>query len=274
VGLLFAATACVFTFFSSVPLIRQVYAAVFPWGMHYRLFMVVALVQVLLAGAGAVVLMRWISCWVNRPGFWPQRLRPLSRLLVVTWLGLTTWVMTLFLMYPTGQVLGYTADDAAAMTWLRQNAAPGELVVNDGYADAGIWAPYKAGVAILEPRTGLSADELRQRDSIVENVARLDQSPVAAAAVCALNAHFVYRGARASEWDARRFPELTVLRQSSALEEVFTRGEAAIFSTKLNCGADQRTQSRLKRSSRELPLEGRDVFSPRPAASPAPTDRR
>jgi hypothetical protein len=237
VGFLFAAIACIFTFFSSVPLIRQVYASVFPWGMHYRLFMVVAVVQVLLAGAGGMVMVRWLGRRASTPGLAARLLRTTMRVLVPSWLALAIVSMTVFMMYPTGQVLGYTTDDVAAMTWLRQNAAPGEIVVNDGYADAGIWAPYKAGVTILEPRTGLNADDLLQRNSIVDNVARLDQSPEAAAAACALNAHFVYRGARASEWDVRRLPELAVLRQSPALEEVFTRGDAAIFRTKLNCGA-------------------------------------
>jgi hypothetical protein len=237
VGLVFAGIACIFTFLSSVSLVHQAYALVFPWGMHYRVFMLVALAQVLLAGPGAIVLVRWISGWGNRPGFWARRVRPLKRLLVLTWLGLTMWAMTLFVQYPTRLVVGYTSDDAAAMAWLRQNVAPGEIVVNDAYADAGIWAPYKAGVAILEPRTGLSADDLQQRNLIVDNAARLEQLPEAAAAACALNAHFVYRGARASEWDTRRFPDLPVLRKSAALQEVFTSGEAAIFRTKLNCVA-------------------------------------
>jgi hypothetical protein len=202
--------------------------------MHYRLFMVVAIAQVLLAGAGSVVTLRLVNRWTTRPTAWARRFGRLTRLLVVTWLGLLTVGMAVFLAFPARLVLGYTADDAAAMAWLRTNAAPEAVLGNDGYADAGIWAPYTAGLAILLPRTTSDSDT-RRAELVIGNVARLDRTPDAAAEVCARNIAYVYHGAHASEWDARRFPPLTELRASPALEEVFASGEAVVFRVRLPC---------------------------------------
>jgi len=46
---------------------------------------------------------------------------------------------------------------------------------------------------------------------------------------------YVYRGAAASSWDARRFPGLDALRASSALHEVFQQAGAVIFQVGLPC---------------------------------------
>jgi hypothetical protein len=231
VGALFTALAVVFTFLSTrVDVVRQVYALTFPWGMHYRLFMVVAICQALLAGAGGVVLLRWLM----------QRLvslrvlRRLVTLLALTWLGLMTWAMTEFMAYPTSLVLGYTADDAAAMAWLRAHASARALLVNDGYADAGIWAPYKAGVPVLLPRWGPASGD-PSRLLVWREILKLDQDPAAAAAACALHATYVYRGAHASEWDTRTFPSEDEMRAAPDLQEVFTSGEASVFALTLPC---------------------------------------
>ena len=44
-----------------------------------------------------------------------------------------------------------------------------------------------------------------------------------------------YRGAVASPSELRQFPGLDELRRSSALEEIFSSGQAAIFRTRLDC---------------------------------------
>jgi hypothetical protein len=216
--------------------VRQVYAAIFPWGMHYRLFMLVAIAQALLAGAGGVWLLASTERLFTGGGAWPRRLRRSARLLVVTWLALMTWGMTVFLAYPAGRVVGFSSDDAAAMRWLREHAAPGDVLANDGYADAGIWAPYKAGVAVVLPRSVQDPAFVQPRALVLKNIDRLEAAPDAAASACALHVEYVYRGGRASEWDVRRFPAPAVLGASPALEEAFRLGDAVVYRTRLNCG--------------------------------------
>ncbi|MDQ6671954.1 MAG: hypothetical protein M3069_14640 [Chloroflexota bacterium] len=236
VGLVFGSVAVVLNAFSDVPLARQVYAVTFPWGMHYRLLMLVTIAQALLAGAGGVVLLQAVNRRTRQASAWSRRLRRLSRVLAVTWLGLTTVALAVFMANPARKVLGYTADDAAAMDWLRMHASPGEVLLNDGYADAGIWVPYKAGMPIVLPRTlFLPAADIARRKLVSQNVGRLDEVPEAAAAACAEHVGYVYSGAKSSAWDERGFPPLDVLRASPALEEVFSQGSAAIFRTRLGC---------------------------------------
>src|SRR5204862_3295303 len=49
-GGLFLAIGLTFALLNSVPLVRGLYAATFPWGMSYRTLIVVAIAQALLAG--------------------------------------------------------------------------------------------------------------------------------------------------------------------------------------------------------------------------------
>ena len=58
-------------------------------------------------------------------------------------------VVTALFRIQTDHLVTYSADDAAAMAWLNQHAQPGEVLLNDGAADAGIWAPYKTPVSIV-----------------------------------------------------------------------------------------------------------------------------
>jgi uncharacterized protein DUF6541 len=240
VAAVFVAITSSFTLLGSIPLLQRVYDATFPWGMHYRMFMIVAICQALLAGMGAVVALGWLGRRLRGASAWARRGRRLMRLVGVAWLVLTTWSLVLFLAYPAGLVLGYSADDAAAMGWLRRNAEAGAVVINDGYADAGIWVPYKAGLPILLPRSA-SGDEMTSAGVVIDNIARLDQVPGARVVVCARHAMYVYRGARVSEWDTRRFPSLAAMRASVALEEVFASGEAAVFRIQTRCASAQGT---------------------------------
>jgi hypothetical protein len=121
------------------------------------------------------------------------------------------------------------------MTWLRQNAQPGAVLANDGFADAGIWAPYKAGVPILVYRVIADAATADARWLVFRNVGQLDRQPAVAAAACVLNVRYVYHGAENSAWQERTFPPLDQLRGSSALEEVYAQGEAVVFRVRLNC---------------------------------------
>jgi hypothetical protein len=229
VGLCFGGIATTFSFLSGTYApVRTAYALTYPWSQDYRLFMVVAIAQALVAGAGGTVAVRWLG---------RQRLRVvrrLSRLLLITWLALMVWATVLFIGYPANLVLGYSTDDAQAMAWLRTHAAADDVVVNDRYADAGIWTPYKAGLSVILPRWGPEAGDPLRR-AVVDNITRLDQAPAAAAAACQLKARYVLRGARASAWDQRSFPSLADMRAAPGLEEVFSSGDAAVFRLHLNC---------------------------------------
>jgi hypothetical protein len=229
-ALVFTAITSALTFLNGLAIVRQIYALTFPWGMHYRMFMLVTIAQVLLAGAGGVMLLRWVTGFASRPTALARRLGRLTWLLVVTWVILMTWASVVFVSYPAGLVLGYSSDDALAMAWLREHAAPGSVILNDGYADAGIWAPFKTGLPIALPRSA-SGEEVSQAMLLIANATRLDQLPEA----CAARIEYVYRGARSSAWDTRRYPSLPELRAAPALDEIFASGEAVVFRTRLGC---------------------------------------
>jgi hypothetical protein len=134
-----------------------------------------------------------------------------------------------------GQEQGvYSADDGAAMAWLRQHAAPGEMLVNNRSLDAGIWAPYKANVPILLPRSADGA-LVQEHERIARNVLDLDSQPDLRAEACRLRAAYVYEGAREVPWDAPVVPDRAALEQAPHLEEVFRSGQAVVFRVRLVC---------------------------------------
>ena len=142
-------------------------------------------------------------------------LRRLGRLLVVTWFVLAVWSITYWLSIPAALVDGYSSNDGLAMGWLRDHAAGGEIVGNDTYADAGIWAPYKAGVSgLLVQRVPQETASAADRRLVFDNIGQLEASPEATAAACRLHLGYVYWGDRVSGWDQRRFPPLEELRGS------------------------------------------------------------
>ena len=163
-------------------------------------------------------------------------MRRMGRVLVATWGVLSFAGLVYSLNFPARMVDGYSADDVVAVQWLRTNVPPGEVVVNDGFADAGVWAPFKAGVRIVLPRI-LNDGSLSARTLVVEHIGQLDRNPEAARVACAFGVRFVYYGAKVGEWDTRRFPPLEELRASAALEEVFSNGGAVIFRVRQACPA-------------------------------------
>ncbi len=127
------------------------------------------------------------------------------------------------------------------MVWLRGHAGSGDVLANDQMADAGIWAPFKAGVPVLVTRSGALPPEA---PVVLDNIAHLEASPEAAAAACALHVRYVYYGARTvhevygrPERLLRHFPPVDDLRKSTALSEVFTAGKTSIFRVNLPCYA-------------------------------------
>jgi hypothetical protein len=128
----------------------------------------------------------------------------------------------------------YSTDDIAAMSWLRQHAAPGEMVINDAASDAGIWAPYKAGVAVLLPRSA-SGPVQQARGPILSHVLALRESPTIAASACALRADYVYSGSRPVPDDTPQLPDRAALERAPNLQEVFASGDVAVFKVELPC---------------------------------------
>lgn len=234
---IFVALAVVATLFNGVPLVRAVFSATYPWSLPYRHLTFASIGLALIGGAGGVWLMQLWARWRGSlRGVRPRRLLlRLGRLLVVTWALVATWLLTFLLSIEAGGDISFTADDAAAMEWMRANVAPDAVVVNDTFADAGIWAPYKAGVQILVHRSGDDPAVETQRELVLGNIARLEEVPEAKGAACALRARYVYYGAANAAWQERGFPPMDELRRSQALEVVFEQGRATVFRIVLNC---------------------------------------
>jgi hypothetical protein len=234
---IYVALAVIATLFNGLPIVRSVFAATYPWSLPYRHLTFASIGFALIGGGGSVVLM---EAWSRLRGRFrgvrvARLLGRLGRLLVVTWMLVSTALLTLLLSIEAGGDVSFTSDDAAAMAWLRLHLGPSDVVVNDTFADAGIWAPYKAGVRILFYRSVDDAATAAQRRLVLENVARLENVPSAAAAACALHADYVYYGAANAAWQVRSFPPLDQLEQSPALRVVFARGRATVFAVNLSC---------------------------------------
>jgi hypothetical protein len=224
IGLTFLGLA--FGLQADVPAANRLYALAFPWSMDYRLLTITAICTSVLAGAG---LLR-ISEWRSRVS---RRSSALALLVVAAMVGVgTMFVVEQRLAAQVPRVLTYTRDDAAALDWLSQHVEPGDLVVNDGSSDAGIWAPYKGGASIVLPRV-LPVPDRNSREELVAHISDLNDSPDAVASACDLGARYVYVGSAGTAFEARQFPVLNALQQSSGLDEVFSQGAAAVF--RLHC---------------------------------------
>src|SRR5438445_681741 len=203
----FAALAVISSFLNFLPPVRFVYAATFPWSLPFRQMTFASVPLVLIAGGGVVGLSgMWSGLLARLRGATRRRTQRVGRLLVVSWLVLTTWALTAFLAIPRETTASFSDDDAAAMAWLRQHAAADDVLANDRFADAGIWAPYKAGARILEYRGFSDPSTAAQRALVLDNVGALDGKPEAAAAACELHVRYVYHGAQNSAWQPRPFP--------------------------------------------------------------------
>jgi hypothetical protein len=190
-----------------------------------------------LAAGGLSACLGYLGAWrlrlTHRPGAW--RRTALAGGLVLAFVAEGSGVSVYKRLIQTiGELAVYNADDGAAMAWLRRNARAGELLVNDHAADAGIWAPYKADMPILLPRSG-SGPQLEVREGILEHVSDLNAAPSVQAAACALHVSYVYRGTRPLAFDEHRLPERAALEHAPSLEEVFSSGDAAVFRIHLPC---------------------------------------
>ncbi|MBV9599687.1 MAG: hypothetical protein JOZ87_22925 [Chloroflexi bacterium] len=238
VTLAFVALAVVVTLFNGVPIVRMFFASTYPWSLPYRHLTFASIGLAMIAGGGCVQCANWWSLRLAhvRAEKTHRRITRLGRLLVVVWLALSSWALITLIGMEASAYGSFSADDAAAMAWMRANLGPSDVVVNDTYADAGIWAPYKAGVQILVHRAFSNPDTQAARQLVVANVADLESNPSAAAAACALHARYVYYGAAHTKWITRTFPPIEELRASPALQQVFGQGNAAVFAINLPCG--------------------------------------
>ena len=120
------------------------------------------------------------------------------------------------------------------MTWLRQHVEPGEVVANDRSGDAGIWAPYKANVSILLPRSASGA-VVEARQPILEHMSNLSAAPAIGAQVCAMRVDYLFHGSPPAAFDERLLPDRATLEQAPELEEVFSSGDATVFRIHIPC---------------------------------------
>jgi len=217
--------------------IRWLFVVTFPWLVHHRPPQMVVVFASLLIASGLASSVAWL--WSLRPRLarHPQAWR---RLAVVSGILLAFFAEgSAISIYKTlDQVIveqsAYSPDDAAAMAWLKQHAQPGELLVNDQAADAGIWAPYKAGVAILLARSA-PGPLVAERLPILTHLLDLNDAPDARAEACALHAAYVYSGARQVPGDEHLLPSRTALDSAPDLDAAFSSGQAAVFRLHLNC---------------------------------------
>jgi hypothetical protein len=231
VALYFAVT------FLDLPAVRWLFVVTFPWLVQHRPPQVVVPFASLLVGSGLVAATSWLLNLRPKLAAHPNAFRRLAVvgaavLLFVAEGSAVSIFKTLQQVILEQNV--YLSDDRAAMAWLRQHAQPGEMLVNDLASDAGIWAPYKAGVPVLLPR---SAPEPLQdeRAPILTHVLDLGQSTGTAAVACGLHADYLYRGSRTVPDDARLALDRAALEQAPDLEQVFTSGDTAIFRIRLPC---------------------------------------
>ena len=108
------------------------------------------------------------------------------------------------------------------------------MVINDLATDAGIWAPYKAGLPVLLPRSA-QGPMFQERGVILAHVLDLNESAGIAARACQLHADYVYQGSRTVPDDVPLALDRAALERAPGLQEVFSSGDAAIYRVHLPC---------------------------------------
>jgi hypothetical protein len=223
--------------FLDLPPIRWLYALTFPWLIHHRPPQMLVIFASLLVASGVATSVAWVRSLRLRLAPHPRTWR---RLAMVSGILLAFFAEgSAISIYKTlDQVIveqnAFSSDDRVAMAWLRQHALPGDMVVNDRAADAGIWAPYKTGLAILLPRSA-AGPVIDEREPILVNVLDLKGAPGAQAEACALHVGYLYSGAPPFPMDEHLLPGRAALDRAPDLEEVFASGQTAVFRIHLDC---------------------------------------
>jgi hypothetical protein len=233
--LAFALLLIAVDFFDLAP-IRTLFVLTYPWLVDHRPRQIAVIFASLLTAGGLTVGLAALGRLRPRLAAHPNAWRrvaiacALVGIFFVEGSGVSVYKR---IVQAVDEQNAFTDDDRAAMAWLRQHAQPGEMLANDSFRDAGTWAPYKAGVPILLPRSG-TPDE-PQRQAILEHLLDLPATPAARETACALHVAFVYRGARPMPFDPPLVPDRATLERTPHLQEVFVSGEAAIFRLTTPC---------------------------------------
>jgi hypothetical protein len=205
-----------------LPALERLYALTFPWSQDYRLLMIVTICASLLAGAGLVRISEM------RGSVLRMRRAAAISLALTCLVPATLILMAQRFAAESTFYLTFSPDDAMALRWLGAHLQPGDLVVNDGSADAGIWAPYKSGASILLPRV-LPVPDRADRQQLLEEFGDATSSQQSVADACGLGARYLYVGASGTTFDKRQLPSPETLLRSGGLDEVFSQGSAAVF---------------------------------------------
>jgi hypothetical protein len=222
-----------------VPPITTLFAVTYPWLDHDRPKQVAVVLASLLAAGGLSVCCGYVMQGRARLAAHPNAWRRFAVVAVVV-LGFFAEGSGVSIYKRLSQAIVdqnvYSADDAAAMDWLRQHVASGDVVANDMAADAGIWAPYKANVPILLPRSA-SSPIVETREPILRNMIDLEQDPSLELQACELRLRYLFHGAPPAAFDERLLPDRSALEHAPGLQEVFSSGEATVFRLNLPCVA-------------------------------------
>jgi uncharacterized protein DUF6541 len=221
----------------SAPLVTKIFTVTYPWLDHDRPRQVAVVFASILCAGGASVCIDYVRRLRMRVSGHPAAFRRM-----VVGFGLVAFFFLegsgVSIYKRTVQAVAdqnvYTADDAAAMAWLRAHVAPGEIIANDRAGDAGIWAPYKADVPILLPRSASDA-LVDARQPVLDNILKLDAAPLAEHTACTLHVEYLFHGAAPRAFDERQFQDRGVLEGAANLQEVFVSGEASVFKIQLPC---------------------------------------
>jgi hypothetical protein len=218
---------------SNLPLARPMYNLTYPWLADQRPREIAVILASLLAAIGLVI--TWRRLRTARLEIAAARRLAIGFVLLIGFFAEGTSVSIYKrLVANVATQDTFSADDGAAMAWLRLHATPGTVLINDRTADAGIWAPYKADVPILLPRSA-PGEMLERRAPILEHVLDLGRDPVAQQEVCALRVDYVYSGARPLAFEVRHLSDRQALERAPYLKEVFSSGGAAVFQIELPC---------------------------------------
>ena len=210
--------------------VRAIFVVTYPWLADHRPRQIAVVSASLLAAGGLTVGLSYLvqlrRRLVGHPNAW-RRIAVAAALVLAFFTEGSAVSVYKRVAQTIDEQNVFSADDDAAMVWLRQHAQAGEMLANDGSKDAGIWAPYKATIPILLPRSGTR--DTADRIPIVEHITDLNAVPAARAKRCALHVDYLYVGARPLNWDEPLLPDRASLERATDLEEVFASGDAAIF---------------------------------------------
>ena len=227
--------------FTDLEPVRRLFIITYPWLVDHRPRQVAVLFASLLAAGGVTIICGYLVGFKRRlaahPNAW-RRIAAAVAILAFFFAEGSGVSIAKKLIASVAEQNAYSVDDAAAMSWLKEHAQPGDMLANDKASDAGIWAPYKADLPILLPRS--APGELRdEREPILKNMLDLARAPVAESRACALKVKYLFHGAAPQAFDERIFQDRAALERAPELEEVFASGNATVFRVNLSCSQSQ-----------------------------------